>query len=321
MPILGEVKQVKQAMQMVRMTRTILSRGAIPLVALLLAGCASTGATLGSGVGDKFLERPPYYAGSLRPDTSGGARIGVLPVAYQSGATQPAMFEPAASEGSPTGRLLAQMNAYLDSITLADGSAPVRIVPGASPASTNQVAPDVRFGCVTEMDLPDSDCLTDDDAAMGRRGQVKLAVGRPSPQWIAWADTAMRAAGATRAIVITLEVGQLLPRQSGLRGDKSVELGTGHSVPLAWLTSLETPVQVVQLTGALVERDGRAVRIGAEGLFAKRNRFRVSVVGGQELITPEDLEALRTSRREDLPGKPLVWQEALRQLVRQLTSR
>lgn len=213
------------------------------------------------------------------------------------------------------------MNAFLDSVQLADGTVPVRIVASTAGASgSGRVAPDVRFGCLTEMDLPDSDCAVDDESALGRDNRVKLAVGRPSAQWIAWADTAMRAAGATRAIVITLEVGQLLPRQSGLRGDKSVELGSGHTVPLPWLTSLETPVQVVQLTGALMGRDGRAVRIGAEGIYAKRTRFSLSALGAQELIRPEDVEAIRTQRRDDLPGKPLAWQEAMRQLVRRLSA-
>ena len=30
----------------------------------LLTGCATTGATFGSGVGDRMLEHPPYYAGA-----------------------------------------------------------------------------------------------------------------------------------------------------------------------------------------------------------------------------------------------------------------
>ncbi|HZA51832.1 MAG TPA: hypothetical protein VE549_13900 [Myxococcaceae bacterium] len=38
---------------------------------------------------------------------------------------------------------------------------------------------------------------------------------------------------------------------------------------LPWLTSLETPVSVLQLTGALIDRSGQAVRIGAEGSAAE----------------------------------------------------
>jgi hypothetical protein len=46
--------------------------------------CATTGATLGSGVGDAYLEHPPYYAGvpmeGVRGDSS---PIAHLAVAYQ----------------------------------------------------------------------------------------------------------------------------------------------------------------------------------------------------------------------------------------------
>jgi len=92
-------------------------------------------------------------------------------------------------------------------------------------------------------------------------------------------------------------------------------------VELPWLTSLETPVSVLQLTGALVGRDGRAVRIGAEGLLAKRTGLVASAFGLQALLSDEDVQQLRTTRRDDLAGRPLVWQAALRSLVAELTGR
>lgn len=89
---------------------------------------------------------------------------------------------------------------------------------------------------------------------------------------------------------------------------------------LPWLMSLETPVSVLQLTGALIGRAGRAVRIGAEGLLARRTGIIAAGFGAQALVTDEDVEQLRTRRREDLPGRPLVWQVALRTLVERLTG-
>jgi hypothetical protein len=68
-------------------------------------------------------------------------------------------------------------------------------------------------------------------------------------------------------------------------------------------------------------RDGRAIRIGAEGIVAHRTRLLVSGIGGQELLRDEDVAQVRTLRRDDLPGRPLAWQVALRQLVAQLTGR
>ena len=62
------------------------------LVWTLLIGACATGSTYRSGVGDKLLEHPPYYAGSApAADTS---HIAHLPVGYQRGSTQPPIFEP-----------------------------------------------------------------------------------------------------------------------------------------------------------------------------------------------------------------------------------
>jgi hypothetical protein len=281
---------------------------ACAVAALALTGIACAGSTIGSGVGDAFLENPPFYAGG--PVTAAG-RLAHLGIAYQRGATQEPIFEPANESGSPIAALLRDMNAYLDSL-----GASVRV---ASPSAAPGRSPDVMFSCET---APDTDCATAEEGVLGdRERKMRLAVARPSTEWTSWLGSALDGAGASRALLLTLEIGDYRMTQKSWRGDKAVFLGTNYSVNVPWLTSLETPVNVLQLTGALVERDGKAVRIGAEGLLARRTRLLVSSVGGQELISDEDVQRLRTARREDLPGQPLVWQVALRHLVAQLTGR
>ena len=78
---------------------------------------------------------------------------------------------------------------------------------------------------------------------------------------------------------------------------------------------------MLQLTAAVVERDGKAVRIGAEGFYARRTRLTISAIGGQELLGDEDVRAVRTLRRDDLPGTPLAWQVGLRELIGRATGR
>jgi hypothetical protein len=293
----------------------------IPGLTVLLSACATTGATFRSGVGDSFPEHPPYYAGAkleqLARDTG---RIGHLPIAFQRGASQAPIFDPRDGSGSPMDRLLEDMNAYLDSL-----GASARLVEGRRVSAVAHEAtaspPDVRFGCAPEHGVPGNDCAERGDSALGRgRQTMQLSVGRPSAEWTAWMGGVLHDTGATRALVITLEVGQYLMRQEGWRGTKVVELGSGNTQKLPWLTSLETPVTVLQLTGALVGADGRAVRIGAEGFYAKRTRLLVSAVGGQELLSDEDVNAVRNLRRDDLPGQPLAWKTALRELVARLTA-
>lgn len=302
------------------------ARIAAAALVVVTAGCASTGATFRSGVGDAFLEHPPYYAGaSLASVSSDRSRVGYLPITYQRGASQAAIFDPRSGPGTPVGALLAEMNAYLDSLSATHGFG-VRLAEGGRVSAVTHAAttspPDVRFGCATQSGAPDDDCADRGDGALGRgRQTMQLAVGRPSTAWTGWMRELLTGAGAGRGLVVTLEVGQYLPRQTGLRGDKDVELGTGHVTRLPWLTSLETPVTVLQLTGALMNPDGQAVRIGAEGIVARRTRLLVSSVGGQEVLRDEDVAAVRTRRRDDLPGQPLAWRVALAHLVEQLTGR
>jgi hypothetical protein len=271
---------------------------------VVLTGCATTGATFRSGVGDSFPEHAPWYAGAR----AGAGTVAYLPIAYQRGGSQAAMFDPSAAAGSPISALLEEMNAYLASLM---SDAPrIEVTAGT--------APDVQFGC--EID-GGGEC-TNGPAAPFEWGEprMRLAVGRPSADWVAATAAALEARGAARTLVITLEIGQYWPRQTNWRGSKAVELGTDYRTDLRWLTSLETPVSVVQLTGAIVAPDGRAQRIGAEGVLAKRTGIVAAGFGAQALISDDDVAALRTARRDDLPGQPLVWQVSLRSLVSQLAG-
>jgi hypothetical protein len=281
------------------------------LAAVLSSACATTGATFQSGVGDAFLDHPPFYAGRAVAGDSG--TVAHAPVAYQRGATGSATFDPKGGAGTPMAAFLAELNASLDSL-----GATRRLTPGSLVRGT---PPDVQFGCTTG---PGGDCINGDrtEGMVNRsKAGTKLAVGRPSEDWVAWARTALDSTGADRMLVVTVEIGNYLPRQRNLGGAKEIELGTGYAVPLPWLTSLDTPVSVLQLTGALVGRDGKAIRIGAEGVLARRTNLTLSAIGAQALLTDGDVDQARAARRDDLPGKPLVWQVALRNLVGQLVGR
>jgi hypothetical protein len=274
-------------------------------LAVVVTACASAGATFKSGVAPKQFDHPPFYAGATV--TAGASRVAHFPIRYQRGAEQPATFEPASQPGSPAATLVAEMNAFLDSLS------PGRIAPKSNEVGT---PPDVRFGCVVDII---GDC-TDEGEVNGTNRKLDLSVGRPSTEWITWLGAALDDASADHALLITLELAQYWPRQKGLSLAKEIELGTGYTVGIPWLTSLEKPVSVVQLTAVLVGRDGRAVRIGAEGLLAKRSPLVASALGLHSLVSDDDIAQLRTLKRENLPGHPLVWQAALRALVAQLTG-
>src|SRR5690606_7273297 len=133
--------------------------------------------TLGSGVGDALREHPPYYAGRAPAAGQAAARLGHLPIAYQRGASQSAIFDPA--ESGPVAELLRRMNARLDELGVS-----TRLVEGgrvsAVAHAATRVPPDVRFGCITESGMPDDDCEERDNReVLGREGQwMQLSVGR-----------------------------------------------------------------------------------------------------------------------------------------------
>jgi hypothetical protein len=275
----------------------------------LTGACATAGATLNSGVGDRLMDEAPYYAG--RGGLAREARVAHLPISYQRGAAQEPIFDPEGGPGTPVAVLLREMNAYLDSIGASE-----RLETAGFPA---RGWPDVQFSCEQG---PRVECASESrEVSVAGKPWMRLAVGRPSERWIAAARGAMDDADADYALVITLEVGQYWAHQRNFRGDKEVRLGTDHVQRVPWLTSLDQPVQVLQLTGALVGRDGRAVRIGAEGLLARPTPLLASAIGAQGLIGDDHVRRLRTSRRTELAGEPLVWQVALENLVAELTAR
>ena len=283
------------------MNRNRLVQGACALVAVItmLAGCA--GATIRSGVGEQRLEEPPYYGGTHVLD---GGVIAHVPITFQRGATDSEIFDPKSTEGTPVHALLAEMNAYLDSLAITRplGSVSVRGTP-----------PDVQFGCGSTASV--DSCEETEDY------RLRLAVARPSKSWIESVRDVAANANARRVLLINLETSNYWPNQKNLRGQKNVLLGTGYAPDIPWLTALDKPVSVLQLTGALMDTTGMAVRIGAEGLIAKRTNIVLSGLGVQAVISDEDVAQIRTARRTDLSGSPLVWQVALRNLVAQLTGR
>jgi len=280
------------------------------LVLLALASACATGATFRSGVGDAFPEHAPYYAG--KGALTADARIAHAPVSFQRGASQAEIFDPRTTNDSPAAALVAEMNDFLASLAVTK--------PLPTDAQLRGTAPDVMFGCAQDARMECAD--RDADSTLGRRfTTMRLAVGRPSETWVNDARSAAARVDASAILVLTVEVGQYWPRQKGWRGDKGVELGTDHNASLPWLTSLEQPISVLQITGALLDRDGKALRIGAEGLYVRPTSLVMSSLGAQRLVTDEDVERVRTLRRDDLPGKPLVWQLAIRELVQRLTGR
>ena len=107
------------------------------------------------------------------------------------------------------------------------------------------------------------------------------------------------------AIAIQLGVSQYGKGYSGAFR-KEVVLGTGYRQPIKFLTAEDKPVEVLHLTGVLVNAEGRPVRAGAEGIVLRDTPFIAQAVDAERVFDAAELQrVLSSERRDELPGAPL----------------
>lgn len=163
--------------------------------------------------------------------------------------------------------------------------------------------------------------FADLDAAPDRRRVALIRTWSASRAWRDQVRALLAREQADHLLLTWTGIGTRYPLQDDAIGSKRLPLGTGHAPSLPWLTALDVPVEVVQLTGLLVDREGRVVRSAVEGMIAVPTRFAESVLGLQRSVQAADLRALPARVRDDLPGRPPVLDVALGHLVAQLTGR
>jgi hypothetical protein len=82
---------------------------------------------------------------------------------------------------------------------------------------------------------------------------------RPTAGWRRGVAASMQQKGSSYAVAIQLGVSQYQKGYSGLFR-KEVALGTGYRQPIRFLTSEIKPVEMLHLTGVLVDSSGQPVR-------------------------------------------------------------
>ena len=151
-----------------------------------------------------------------------------------------------------------------------------------------------------------------------RFAPMVLHLRRPSADWSSAVAGLLAREGASHAIAVSLAVSQYPKGRAGAFG-KQVTLGTGHVEPIRFLTAEDKLLEVLQLTGVLVDAQGRVVRSGAEGILARDTPFAAQVLDvGKDLDDRALAQVLTRERRDDLPGGPLKWEVALDNLIAQL---
>ncbi len=145
-----------------------------------------------------------------------------------------------------------------------------------------------------------------------------LHAERPSASWAEAASALMAREGLTHLVVVRVSVSQYPKGRRGVFA-KRLLLGTGYEVPVKFLTAEDKLMQVLQVTGLVVDAEGRVLRAGAEGVLGRDTPFKFQVFDVEKLLDDEALQAaLATERREDLPGEPLALEVAIDNLLAQL---
>lgn len=281
--------------------------GMMSLVAFiaLLAGSSRLNA-FSSGQTDR-LKKAPFYKTYNKKVVVGKAATGYVAIGFD------ALTK---SEFSYAGRekalqpLAAAMNAYLDSLGWS------KRLSGEPLAEKG--APYLYVGSAEGEGAPP-------EAAMQRNEHDKfppmvIHILKPSKEWRAALGAAVQANQVEYVLVIKLGFSEYPKANKGVFG-KKVVLGTGYEDGIKFLSAEDKPVEVLQVTGMLLDREGNIVRAGAEGIAAKDSPFWVQVLEAQQAMSNETLhKLLHEERREDLAGNPLKWQVALRNLVAQLLA-
>jgi hypothetical protein len=275
-------------------SKRFLFLGLALVVSSLSPGTAQGATTRGT------FDQPPYYDGRLPAAPEHPAHV---PVAFRD---EVASLDPTPAKSKALAALLHSLQAEF---------ARTGVTRALPVAATLEGRPDVRFGVRRGGTGPDGMPRSATEIDPGEPRRMTFEVEGPSKAWKQGVAAAM---GDSVSVVVSVQLGfdELWVRQKDWKGNKTIAIGTGRAVPVAWLTSLDDPVQVLQLTGAAVDREGKVRRVGAEGLAARRTGMGASVAGLQETLTEDDLRSILGAS----PGEEPVWRVALRQLITSLLA-
>lgn len=245
------------------------------------------------------FDRPPFYNGKVPGSLRGAAHVAVT---YRE---EVGSLDPTPAKSPALAGLLDSLRVELDRLGL------TRPLAGMDPAATD--GPEIRFGIRREGEGPPP---APGEPPIEQSRRMTFAIDGPGRKW---KERVRAAAGDSvgAVVVVQLGFGEQWVRQTSWKGSKSIELGARRTMPVTWLTSLDDPVQVLQLTGALIGPDGKVLRVGCEGLLARRTGMTASAFGAQETLRETELEPLLAPSDGSTP----VWREALRDLVTGLMGR
>lgn len=253
------------------------------------------------------LQKAPFYKSfDKKTRVTSESRLAYLPVEIDKMTREAFFYEGREAVLSPVVEIL---NGYLDSLSLASA------FPGDLPALKG--APYLFVGSSeSETAPPSAEMLREE---YDKFPPMAMHLDKPGGEWKKEAIQRMEQADIDFLLVIRLAFNEYPKANKGVF-KKKVVLGTDYEPEIRFLSGELEPVEVLQITGILLDRKGNVIRAGAEAFLYEDSPFWVQVLGAGTVIDDKTLRrAITEIRREDLPGKPLAWRVAADHLFYQLT--
>jgi hypothetical protein len=262
----------------------------------------------------------PYYRILKKTVPAANARIGFVPVAPDARALEMPTYKDA------------QIPALLNAITtFAQDSLKLQKLNVSAAKPTD--APDMFLGSILQGQRPLYVTLDCASAKESPENCLRIAGQAGSKAWMQQLQAEMAKQNLDYALVLQLGEGYIYPngkikqvnavvskRQAPPAG---LDMGTDFWLPMTqkWVAT-NKPIDVLFVKGLLIGKDGKIIRAGGEGITAaSKAKFMEQVVNISHEFSEAELKSVEHDlRRDDLPGQPLNWQVATRQLVKTLAN-
>lgn len=148
-----------------------------------------------------------------------------------------------------------------------------------------------------------------------------MHIDKPDKKW-KWAlKQKMITTNSDYALILWIGFNEYPKANKGLF-KKKVVLGTDFEPEIRFLSGELEPVEVLQISGMLLDINGNIIRSGAEAFIYEDSPFWVQIFGASTSIDNNTLRKLISEiKRDDLSGQPLAWKVALDNLLQQLLLR
>jgi hypothetical protein len=298
---------------------------------LVLAALLASGTLFSAAIGLDFrpsfayeIFSSPYYRILKKDAPVANAKIGFVPVTLDARAQVNPTFLDARMPA-----LLQAFNHYMaDSLKLNPLSLPVYSVP---PTQNN--LPDIFLGSILQGQRPLYVTIDCAQAQESPEYCLRLAGQLGSKAWMEQLRNAMAANNLDYALILQVGEGYIYPNGKMKKVNPILEtrhappagldMGTDFWLPMSQkLVATNKPIDVLFVKGLLVNKEGKIMRAGGEGITAaSKAHFLEQVVNISHEFSEDELNSVENEiRRDDLPHAPLNWQVATRQLVGTLTN-